>query len=213
MRLRTPIGDEEVPGVDVGRPFLEVDGVDTAPAEVRGRGVGDAPARLVELGAAGLQPGDSGGALIDAEGRVVGVAFAIAPDRDGVAYALDVSEAPAEVTYRSEDGAKVLPPIVEPLADIDRLYNRVTFYKAPVGTDTPAIYAEATVTNRSSPVHPERLAERLGQVAGILPRQPAGRRRHRLNAAQREAGRPIHPTRRRRLRTRRPNGRARSANT
>src|SRR3546814_3814837 len=45
--------------------------------------------REVLVLAAGLQPGDSGGALIDAEGRVVGVAFAIAPDRPGVAYALE----------------------------------------------------------------------------------------------------------------------------
>ena len=42
--------------------------------------------------AASLQPGDSGGALVTPAGEVVGIAFAIAPDRDGVAYALDVSE-------------------------------------------------------------------------------------------------------------------------
>lgn len=39
-----------------------------------------------------LRPGDSGGALVDPAGTVVGVAFAIAPDRPGVAYALDMSE-------------------------------------------------------------------------------------------------------------------------
>ncbi len=39
-----------------------------------------------------LHPGDSGGALITPDGRVVGVAFAIAPDRSGVAYALHPSE-------------------------------------------------------------------------------------------------------------------------
>jgi S1-C subfamily serine protease len=42
--------------------------------------------------AAGLAPGDSGAGLIDPEGRVVGVAFAIAPDRPGVAYALSTAE-------------------------------------------------------------------------------------------------------------------------
>jgi S1-C subfamily serine protease len=42
--------------------------------------------------ASSLQPGDSGGALVTPAGEVVGIAFAIAPDRDGVAYALDVSE-------------------------------------------------------------------------------------------------------------------------
>ncbi|MDP1819995.1 MAG: MarP family serine protease [Acidimicrobiales bacterium] len=48
--------------------------------------------RQVLILAVGLQPGDSGAALIDPAGRVVGVAFAIAPDKDGVAYALDMSE-------------------------------------------------------------------------------------------------------------------------
>jgi S1-C subfamily serine protease len=39
-----------------------------------------------------LAPGDSGAALADAAGRVIGLAFAIAPDDPGVAYALDTSE-------------------------------------------------------------------------------------------------------------------------
>jgi S1-C subfamily serine protease len=41
---------------------------------------------------AALGPGDSGSALVDPAGRVVGVAFAIAPDRGGVAYALTDNE-------------------------------------------------------------------------------------------------------------------------
>ncbi len=48
--------------------------------------------RQVLILAANLAPGDSGAALIDPQGRVVGVAFAIAPDRPGVAYALDIEE-------------------------------------------------------------------------------------------------------------------------
>lgn len=48
--------------------------------------------REVLVLASDLHPGDSGSALIDPEGNVVGVAFAIAPDRSGVAYALDLSE-------------------------------------------------------------------------------------------------------------------------
>ncbi|MET0728914.1 MAG: MarP family serine protease [Acidimicrobiales bacterium] len=48
--------------------------------------------REVLILSSNLAPGDSGAALIDAAGRVVGVAFAIAPDRPGVAYALDVEE-------------------------------------------------------------------------------------------------------------------------
>lgn len=42
--------------------------------------------------AAQLRPGDSGGALVDPSGTVIGVAFAIAPDRPGVAYALTTGE-------------------------------------------------------------------------------------------------------------------------
>lgn len=39
-----------------------------------------------------LHPGDSGSALVDQKGNVVGVAFAIAPDRPTVAYALSIDE-------------------------------------------------------------------------------------------------------------------------
>lgn len=52
----------------------------------------DPTERAVFLLAAELAPGDSGSALVDADGEVVGVAFAIAPDRDGVAYALTDAE-------------------------------------------------------------------------------------------------------------------------
>lgn len=48
--------------------------------------------RKVLILASNLAPGDSGAALIDPQGRVVGVAFAIAPDKPGVAYALDIEE-------------------------------------------------------------------------------------------------------------------------
>ena len=42
--------------------------------------------------ASNLRPGDSGAALIDKAGRVAGVAFAIAPDKPGVSYALTDKE-------------------------------------------------------------------------------------------------------------------------
>ena len=42
--------------------------------------------------AADLAPGDSGSALVDPAGAVIGVAFAVAPDKPGVAYALAISE-------------------------------------------------------------------------------------------------------------------------
>lgn len=48
--------------------------------------------RLVLVLASHLAPGDSGAGLVDPAGRVVGVAFAIAPDDPRTAYALDVAE-------------------------------------------------------------------------------------------------------------------------
>lgn len=48
--------------------------------------------RNVLVLAASLAPGDSGSALVDPSGQLVGVAFAIAPDRLGTSYALDLEE-------------------------------------------------------------------------------------------------------------------------
>jgi S1-C subfamily serine protease len=48
--------------------------------------------RDVFILAAELHPGDSGGPLVDQAGAVIGVAFAIAPDRPGTAYALTSKE-------------------------------------------------------------------------------------------------------------------------
>jgi S1-C subfamily serine protease len=48
--------------------------------------------REVLILASDLEPGDSGSPLVDAAGRVVGVAFAIAPDRPGVAYAVTTDD-------------------------------------------------------------------------------------------------------------------------
>jgi Trypsin-like peptidase domain/Colicin V production protein len=60
----------------------------------RGRDIYDRSAteRQVLVLASNLAPGDSGSALIDPSGTVVGVAFAIAPDEPGVAYALAIEE-------------------------------------------------------------------------------------------------------------------------
>ena len=52
----------------------------------------DRTQRNVAFLAASLRPGDSGSALFDPQGRVVGVSFAIAPDRPGTAYALADNE-------------------------------------------------------------------------------------------------------------------------
>ena len=99
-RSALPLGDTEVGGT--GAVFGHPGGgpLRVAPfqvgREVRARGTDiydrNETEREVLVLAAALRRGDSGGALVDAEGAVVGVAFAIAPDRDGVAYALAMSE-------------------------------------------------------------------------------------------------------------------------
>jgi S1-C subfamily serine protease len=48
--------------------------------------------RQVFILASDLEPGDSGGGLVNPAGAVVGVAFAIAPDRPGTSYALTTDE-------------------------------------------------------------------------------------------------------------------------
>ena len=48
--------------------------------------------RHVFVLAAALAPGDSGGALVNESGAVVGVAFAIDPGRRGTSYALTTEE-------------------------------------------------------------------------------------------------------------------------
>jgi S1-C subfamily serine protease len=60
----------------------------------RGRDIYDRSGteRQVLVLASDLEPGDSGSALVDPEGRVIGVAFAVAPDKPGVAYALAIEE-------------------------------------------------------------------------------------------------------------------------
>jgi uncharacterized membrane protein required for colicin V production len=50
-----------------------------------------------------LEPGDSGSAVVRPDGTVVALAVAIAPDRDGVAYALDHEQVQALLTRVSGD--------------------------------------------------------------------------------------------------------------
>jgi S1-C subfamily serine protease len=70
-------------------PFRVADQIDAV-----GRDIYDSAttSRDVLVLAAELAPGDSGSALVDAQGQVVGVAFAVAPDKPGVAYALAIDE-------------------------------------------------------------------------------------------------------------------------
>jgi S1-C subfamily serine protease len=88
---------------DAGAVFGHPNGQDQlriAPAKISqeveavGRDIYDSRTthRDVFIVAAALRPGDSGAALVDPKGDVVGVAFAIAPDRPGTAYTLTDKE-------------------------------------------------------------------------------------------------------------------------
>jgi len=78
------------------------------PIDATGRdiyGDGTTRRRVLELSAS-LRPGDSGSALVDPQGLVVGIAFAIARDQPDVAYALATSEL-APVMAVAAQGAEV----------------------------------------------------------------------------------------------------------
>ncbi|MEX2329105.1 MAG: MarP family serine protease [Nitriliruptoraceae bacterium] len=89
-------GDE---AIVIGFPGGQLD-PRVAPARVEGNRAavgrdiyGDARTeRRVVFLAAELQQGDSGSPLVDDQGRVGGVVFAVSPDRRDVAYALDLDE-------------------------------------------------------------------------------------------------------------------------
>ena len=92
-------GEEGERGAVFGHPGGQ-DQVRVAPAliseEVRARGLDlygkNETQRDVYILAAALAPGDSGAALVDRAGSVIGVAFAVAPDRQGTSYALAENE-------------------------------------------------------------------------------------------------------------------------
>ena len=70
-------------------PFVVSEEVQAVGRDLYGNGP---TRRQVLVLASELAPGDSGSALVDGNGSVVGVAFAIAPDRSDTAYALDTDE-------------------------------------------------------------------------------------------------------------------------
>jgi S1-C subfamily serine protease len=79
-------GGQDEPRVAASRVERWVMGVGR---DIYGR---DATERSLHVLAAGLRSGDSGAPVIDAEGRVVSVVFAVSPDVPTVAYALAVEE-------------------------------------------------------------------------------------------------------------------------
>lgn len=96
-----PVGESEVgeEGAVFGHPRGQ-DALEISAARIESRvdavGLdlygGSRVTREVLVLAAALEPGDSGGALVDTAGNVVGVAFAVAPDRPATAYALSSDE-------------------------------------------------------------------------------------------------------------------------
>lgn len=96
--LAAAVGNEDMLGAVYGHPGGGP--LRAAPAAIRdrvtalGRDIYDRhrTRRDVFILASSLQPGDSGGALVNQQGGVVGVAFAIAPDRPNTAYALTDKE-------------------------------------------------------------------------------------------------------------------------
>ncbi|MFN2504845.1 MAG: MarP family serine protease [Acidimicrobiales bacterium] len=86
-------------GAVFGHPGGQVE-IEISPARIErrvnalGRNLYDTQTirRDILILASELAPGDSGGALVDTDGTVVGVAFAIAPDEPGTAYALSSDE-------------------------------------------------------------------------------------------------------------------------
>ena len=74
---------------------------------------GDSPIRReIFVLAAALAPGDSGGALVDTEGEVVGVAFAVAPDKPATSYALTSGELRAVLGVPRQGAVDTGPCIV-----------------------------------------------------------------------------------------------------
>jgi S1-C subfamily serine protease len=92
-------GKVDEDGAVFGHPNGQV-AVEVAPARIQSRitAVGrdlydrSVTRRDIFILASKLAPGDSGGPLVDTSGTVVGVAFAIAPDQPGTAYALTDKE-------------------------------------------------------------------------------------------------------------------------
>lgn len=115
-----PVGNSEVgdEGAVFGHPRGQ-DALEISPARIESKvnalGLdlyGDSRVRReVLVLAAALAPGDSGGALVDTAGNVVGVAFAVAPDRPATAYAL-ASDELKEVLAQPRGGTAPTGPCI-----------------------------------------------------------------------------------------------------
>lgn len=116
--LPMSVGDEGMVGAVYGHPGGGA--LRAAPAAIRqrvtavGRDIYDQhrTRRDVFILASRLQPGDSGGALVNQVGEVVGVAFAIAPDRSDTAYALTEQELEPVLAQAGADTVDTGPCLV-----------------------------------------------------------------------------------------------------
>lgn len=113
-----PIGDVEAGGTGAVFGYPGGGPLEVSPFAVQeeveavGRDLYDRrdTSRRVLVLASDLAPGDSGAAIVDPAGAVVGVAFAIAPDQAGTAYALSVEELRAALAApRSTGGSDTGP--------------------------------------------------------------------------------------------------------
>ena len=78
---------------------------------------------------------------------------------------VDIATAPADARYHTADGAKVKPG-VRNTPDLAQLKNRIVVVKTQ--PDADPLYAVAEVDDRSSPLHPDNLAERLNRTRPVI---------------------------------------------
>lgn len=81
-------------------------------------------------------------------------------------YQMSLDEKQPVAVFGTEPGQIRVLPGVSTSPDLSRLRNRVTVRK--VVPNEPTISYTATVTDESSPVHPDRLAERLGSATPVI---------------------------------------------
>lgn len=85
----TPVG---APVLVIGNPFGIGPSVSRGILSAKGRAVDEGPAELYLQTDAAVNPGNSGGPLLDAEGRVIGVTAAVLERGQGVSFAVPIDD-------------------------------------------------------------------------------------------------------------------------